>query len=191
MNMSLWSTLSLQGATQKVKTFCLISTGAFFGLSIYVFNLSNAGSYLSDDPEACMNCHIMTPQYASWKHSSHARVASCNDCHVPHDSDLRKYYFKAKDGSRHATLFTLRKEPQVIRATEESREVVEENCRRCHQDQIDQITLVDHSGAERACADCHREVPHGRVNSLSSTPNAAVPLPDTAYSRAMSKFDSK
>jgi cytochrome c nitrite reductase small subunit len=25
--------------------------------------------------------------------------------------------------------------------------------------------------------DCHREVPHGRVNSLSGTPGARVPLP--------------
>jgi cytochrome c nitrite reductase small subunit len=29
----------------------------------------------------------------------------------------------------------------------------------------------------RRCWECHREVPHGRVNSLSSTPWARVPLP--------------
>jgi cytochrome c nitrite reductase small subunit len=27
----------------------------------------------------------------------------------------------------------------------------------------------------RRCAECHREVPHGRVSSLSSVPNAFVP----------------
>ena len=32
------------------------------------------------------------------------------DGHVPHDSFIRKYYFKASDGLRHATIFTLRKE---------------------------------------------------------------------------------
>jgi cytochrome c nitrite reductase small subunit len=32
-----------------------------------------------------------------------------------------------------------------------------------------------HGDFDRACTDCHREVPHGRIHSLSSTPNAAVP----------------
>jgi len=27
----------------------------------------------------------------------------------------------------------------------------------------------------RKCWECHREVPHGRVNSLSSVPNAQIP----------------
>ena len=32
---------------------------------------------------------------------------------------------------------------------------------------------------DRVCWECHREVPHGRVNSLSSTPYARVPLPES------------
>jgi cytochrome c nitrite reductase small subunit len=30
---------------------------------------------------------------------------------------------------------------------------------------------------DRKCWECHRETPHGRVNSLSSVPWARVPLP--------------
>ena len=30
--------------------------------------------------------------------------------------------------------------------------------------------------AERECWECHRETPHGRVNSISSVPNAKVPV---------------
>jgi cytochrome c nitrite reductase small subunit len=33
------------------------------------------------------------------------------------------------------------------------------------------------SNNDRACWECHREVPHGRVRSLSSVPNARIPLP--------------
>ena len=29
---------------------------------------------------------------------------------------------------------------------------------------------------ERYCWECHRETPHGRVNSLSAVPNAQAPL---------------
>jgi cytochrome c nitrite reductase small subunit len=29
---------------------------------------------------------------------------------------------------------------------------------------------------DRYCVDCHRETPHGRVNSLSSVPFARLPL---------------
>ena len=80
-----------------------------------------------------MNCHVMTTQYLTWQHSSHARVATCNDCHVPHDNLVHKFAFKAQDGSWHATVFTMRWEPQVIRLSERAKPVVQANCRRCHE----------------------------------------------------------
>ncbi|HDR89681.1 MAG TPA: cytochrome c nitrite reductase small subunit [Bacteroidetes bacterium] len=157
----------------------------FSGLILFTLYLSKAPSYFSDKPETCVNCHIMAPQYATWSHSSHREWAHCNDCHVPHNNVLNKYYFKAKDGLRHATVFTLRKEPQVIHIKEEGREVVQNNCIRCHDHLLDHFRYLAGTGPHleemtgRLCRDCHREVPHGRVNSLSSTPNARVPLPQS------------
>lgn len=122
----------------------------------------------------------MAPQYATWATSSHARVATCNDCHVPHDSIIKKYGFKAYDGSRHAFMFTFRLEPQVIRIHAPGAAVVQDNCVRCHGDLLDDTSAIFASanhGSGQACWDCHREVPHGRVNSLSSTPDANVPQP--------------
>ena len=154
--------------------------GVFVGLVIYIFNVSNAVSYLSDDPETCINCHVMVPQYATWNHSSHRENATCNDCHVPHDNVFNKYFFKAKDGMRHATIFTLRQEPQVIFIKEEGKQVVHDNCVRCHNELLNDSKLITqtnfelHSKTERECWECHREVPHGRVNSLSSTPYARI-----------------
>jgi cytochrome c nitrite reductase small subunit len=173
MKLPTW--MNLNHLPKSLRLACLVSTGGFVGLAVCVFTISNAGSYLSDDPKACINCHIMAPQYATWSHSSHGRGTTCNDCHVPHDSIFRKYWFKANDGLRHSTLFTLRMEPQVIRAREEAKEVIQANCVRCHVDNIDMIAQPAHSASDRSCVECHREVPHGRVNSLSSTPNAAVP----------------
>jgi cytochrome c nitrite reductase small subunit len=166
----------------KWKLPVAIAVGALVGLFIYIFNISNAISYLSDKPETCINCHIMVPQYATWQHSSHRQNATCNDCHVPHNNVVNKYFFKAKDGLRHATIFTLRKEPQVIFIKEEGKQVVHNNCIRCHNDLLDDSKLEAktnfniHSKTERECWECHREVPHGRVNSISSTPYARIPV---------------
>ncbi len=159
-----------------------ITVSVITGIVIYLFYVSRAASYLSDKPEACINCHIMAPQYATWSHSSHREAAHCNDCHVPHNNVVNKYYFKAKDGMRHATIFTLRNEPQVIFILEAGQKVVKQNCIRCHSHALADPKMESMNNTfrmyreDRQCWECHREVPHGRVNSLSSVPYARVPL---------------
>ena len=156
----------------------ILMLGILVGLGAHLIHISKATSYLSDAPETCVNCHVMNPQYATWQRGSHGRVATCNDCHVPQDSLLRTYYFKAEDGLRHATVFTLRREPQVIQIKKDGKDAVQKNCVRCHSDVIHPIALralnqrsVENQ-TDKYCWDCHRETPHGRVNSLSSTPYA-------------------
>ncbi|PLX01831.1 MAG: cytochrome c nitrite reductase small subunit [Marinilabiliales bacterium] len=156
--------------------------GLIIGLFLYIFYVSNAVSYLSDNPETCINCHVMNSQYDSWNHSSHRERANCNDCHVPHNNVFNKYFFKAKDGMRHATMFTLRLEPQVIQIKEAGIEVVQDNCIRCHSNLITDHRMLglhnDYNNfreEERKCWECHREVPHGRVRSLSAGKNSLIP----------------
>lgn len=161
----------------------IVLMGIFMGLAVFALYISNAPSYLGDKPETCVNCHIMAPQYATWYHSSHREITHCNDCHVPHNNILNKFYFKAKDGLRHATIFTLRREPQVIFIKDEGRDVVHNNCIRCHEELLTDSRLlargrdIHEFRMDRECWDCHRETPHGTVNSLSSVPHARVPLP--------------
>ena len=106
----------------------IILCGTILGLGFVILRLSNAASYLGDDPRTCINCHVMTPQYITWQHSSHREVATCNDCHVPQNNLINKYYFKAKDGLYHATIFTLRLEPQAIKTNPASKRAVQNNC---------------------------------------------------------------
>ncbi len=161
----------------------LLAVGLIGGMVIYLVYVSRAGSYLSDDPKTCVNCHVMSPFYATYYHSSHRNVATCNDCHVPHNNVINKYFFKAKDGLYHASIFTMGTEPQVIRMHEAGTNVVMANCQRCHSGLNENVNttgikLVDRNhGKGKLCWDCHREVPHGRATSLSSTPNAIVPRP--------------
>ena len=171
----IWNAVTMQSLRPGWRLAGMGTLGAFFGSAAYVAFLSNAASYLSDDPKACINCHIMNPMYASWQHSSHGRVTVCNDCHVPHDSVVRKYWFKANDGLRHSALFTLRREREVIRAIPESKEVIQANCIRCHSSVLQNAGVNPSHTVERPCIECHRAVPHGRESSLSSSPNAAVP----------------
>ena len=173
----------------------VIIIASFLGLFIYTFYTSRAYSYLSDDPATCVNCHIMSPYYATWLHSSHGRNTTCNDCHVPQDNIFSHYFFKAKDGLRHSAVFTMRAEPQAIQAIEASSQVIMNNCIRCH-DQLNtefikagRMTFKEMKAENgMACWDCHREVTHTRSRSISSTPNALVPLPESNVPKWLSNM---
>lgn len=157
--------------------------GAIVALGLYLAKTANVASYLTDDPKACINCHVMTTEYITWNHSSHREVASCNDCHVPHDNLIKKYAFKAKDGLYHASVYTTRTEPQAIIMHEAGRKVVQQNCINCH---FNQVTDAKSTGwidshlsdrLDRTCWECHRETPHGRVKSLSAVGYHVEPIP--------------
>ncbi|MGL4852672.1 MAG: cytochrome c nitrite reductase small subunit [Phocaeicola sp.] len=158
--------------------------GVIIGLGGYIIYMARVHSYASDDPEACINCHIMTPYYQSWMHSSHGNWTSCNDCHVPQNSLFSKYAFKAMDGVYHSVVFTLKAEPQVIRPREASSTVIMNNCIRCHTQlntefvKTGMITYAEAiEGRGKACWDCHRNVPHTIVSNISSAPNVIAPMP--------------
>lgn len=165
----------------------IFSVGIIGGLALYTGYMARIHSYLSDDPSACVNCHIMTPYYETWRHSSHAQWTNCNDCHVPHDNAFKKYAFKAKDGLYHSAIFTLKMEPVAIRPRDESYEVIMDNCIRCHSDLNIEVMMGKaknfadtQKGDGKACWDCHQNVPHGGISSIHSAPNAPLtPLPKT------------
>lgn len=174
------------------KIAVIIASGVLTGLIFFVLYAGKAASYLSDKPETCINCHVMNPQFSSWRESSHGKVATCNDCHVPHDNIFRTYYFKATDGLRHSTMFTFRLEPQVIRIHEAGINVVQGNCKRCHEGLIDHTFLRSaESDEEKNCWSCHRETPHGTVSSLSSFPNVHVPGPEPVTPDWLTKEKNK
>ena len=171
----------------RQKTGLLVCAGVVVGLGALFMYLLRAHTYfVGDNPSACVNCHIMTPYYATWSHSSHGRDATCNDCHVPHQNLAVYYGFKAVDGLKHTAYFVTHAEHQAIKAETLTGQVVMDNCIRCHTQlnqefintgRIGYMTAM--SGEGKACWDCHRNVPHGGMNSLMSTPAAegVTPLP--------------
>ena len=83
-------------ASIPLLAFCAL-LGAFAGGGGFTFYYAKGYSYLSNDPVACVNCHIMREQFDSWMGSSHRNVAVCNDCHIPHTFPP-KYLVKADNG---------------------------------------------------------------------------------------------
>ena len=71
----------------RQKVGLLVIAGVVCGLGGLFMYLLRAHTYfIGDNPSACVNCHIMTPYYATWSHSSHGRIdhqsngATCNPC---------------------------------------------------------------------------------------------------------------
>jgi cytochrome c nitrite reductase small subunit len=163
-----------------------VIAGIIVGLGAYTAYIARLHTYATDEPSACINCHIMVPYYQSWEKSSHREWAHCNDCHVPQDNFVNKYAFKAADGLYHSAVFTLRSEPMAIRPRNASNRVIMENCVRCHTQlttefvKAGQISYSQASQGEgKACWDCHRDIPHTMVSNLAASPNAIAPLPES------------
>jgi cytochrome c nitrite reductase small subunit len=146
--------------------------GILIGLCAFTARYASGLSYLSNDPRACANCHIMNEQLDSWRKGPHHAVATCNDCHVPPHFPA-KYIAKARNGYHHSKGFTFQParpdEPgaqltfeEPIRIKEKNSQILQDNCLRCHGDFVHEI-VRGASWAQDAirCVHCHSSVGHG------------------------------
>jgi len=151
--------------------------GVLIGIGSYTFVYAKGYSYVTNDPAACANCHIMDEHYAAWTKSSHRSVAGCNDCHTPHET-VGKYVTKARNGFWHSFYFTTGTYPYPLRITPGNREVTEGACRHCHEPLVASMDPEGEHGAAAtgpdgglaahalrddepvSCIRCHRHVGH-------------------------------
>ena len=133
--------------------------GSTVGLGTFTFNYGGGTSYLSNDPAACANCHIMQSHYDSWQNSSHRNVATCNDCHLPHDF-MGKWFTKADNGLLHSWAFTVGGYPEPIRIKPRNRRVTQGACLHCHQDFVHAMLPVGPGDDMLNCIHCHYSVGH-------------------------------
>ncbi|MDR1264504.1 MAG: cytochrome c nitrite reductase small subunit [Propionibacteriaceae bacterium] len=134
--------------------------GAALGLVGFTAVYAELPSYLGGDSEACLNCHVMRPQYDAWARGGHAQSATCADCHLPHDNALHKLAVKAEDGLLHGAKFTLGDYPEHIRIRAASLAVVDQACLSCHAQVADTMLIVRPEGGTVSCAHCHADVGH-------------------------------
>ncbi|HUN08478.1 MAG TPA: cytochrome c nitrite reductase small subunit [Aggregatilineales bacterium] len=143
--------------------FLVAVVGVPIGLGLFTFNYAKGTSYLSDDPQACMNCHIMRDQFEAWQRSSHARVATCNSCHTPHTTLVEKYVVKGINGFNHSVAFTTGNFHEPIRITQMNADVVQASCVHCHEPMVEFIS-TNHQDETLACVTCHNDVGHDTRN---------------------------
>jgi cytochrome c nitrite reductase small subunit len=149
----------MTSATFVLVTSCVIGVAA--GLGGFTFVYAKGASYLTDNPNACANCHVMNEQLDGWTKSSHRAVAVCNDCHTPHDF-IGKYATKARNGFWHSFYFTSGTFPEPIQITPPSLAVTEQTCRDCHGDIAEAIDGPHRGDRDSACTRCHRGVGHAK-----------------------------
>ncbi|MCX8000311.1 MAG: cytochrome c nitrite reductase small subunit [Leptospiraceae bacterium] len=128
------------------------------GLGIYTFIYAKGGSYFTNDPSACANCHVMREYYDGWLKSSHHSIAVCNDCHAPKGM-IRKYYTKARNGFWHSYAFTLNNFSDNLSIKLNNYKIAQETCINCHLELTESITYFQ-SHPNSDCIHCHGAVGH-------------------------------
>ena len=140
--------------------------GVLAGVGLFTFDYAEGFSYMSNDPEVCINCHIMESQYDSWQKASHHGVARCVDCHLPHDL-VGKYIAKTENGYHHSKGFTLQNFHEPIMIKEKNSRILQENCLRCHEDMVQNLVMSARSEENSIqCVHCHQSVGHGEPTGL-------------------------
>lgn len=109
-----------------------------------------------DSPEFCGICHLMDVQLQSHATSAH-RDIGCNSCHSPRGF-FRGPITEALVGTKHLTILVAGQSPLVPHASGWSKQIVEENCRLCHERLL---RSLQHGAPEKRCVECHRQTPHG------------------------------
>jgi cytochrome c nitrite reductase small subunit len=151
----------LGGVSVLALILCL-GVGIALGTGGYTYYYGEGFSYFSSNPAACVNCHIMRDHYDGWQKASHHAVATCNDCHTPHNF-VGKYYTKAENGFWHSYAFTLQNfhDPLLIRPKNSA--ILERSCIHCHDELVHDILGhgdIEDGGASN-CVRCHASVGHG------------------------------
>ncbi len=137
--------------------------GVLGGLGIFTFGYGQGHAYLSNDPAACANCHVMQPYYDTWVKSSHHAVAVCNDCHLPHDSFLGKWISKADNGFFHSLAFTTGDFKDPIQIKPRNSRIAQQACVDCHKDLVNHMLPTEVGGDMLSCVHCHASVGHAQT----------------------------
>ena len=70
-----WYTTPVRNTPLFLLLLCALGIPA--GIGGYTFLYAKGLSYLSSDPKACVNCHIMNENYDGWMKSGHRHAATC------------------------------------------------------------------------------------------------------------------
>lgn len=138
-----------------------LSLGVLGGLGAFTFGYGEGAAYLSNDPSACANCHVMQGHYEAWLKSSHRNVATCNDCHLPHHP-IGKWITKGDNGFFHSLAFTTNDFHEPIQIKDRNAQVTQSACLYCHAEFVNHMLPAKPGGDMLRCVQCHADVGHAQ-----------------------------
>lgn len=148
-------------AATAIPILLTIAIGLLGGLGLFTFGYADGAAYLSNNPNVCANCHVMQGHLDSWQHSSHARAAVCNDCHLP-PHPIGKWVTKADNGFFHSLAFTIGGFHEPIQIKPRNRRVTQRACLHCHGEFVHQMLPAEPGGEMLFCIHCHTDVGHSQ-----------------------------
>ena len=151
--------LGRQGFATPVALAAAAALGVLAGVGVFTMVYGEGTAYLSHDPEACANCHVMQGHFDSWQQSSHRHVAVCNDCHLP-PGFAGKWITKADNGLLHSIAFTTGDFPDPLRIKPRNARRAQRACLKCHAPLVHAMASAQGEGGLPTCVHCHSGVGH-------------------------------
>ncbi len=151
----------MQALLGKSALVLSILLGALIGIGLFTFDYAKGTAYLSNDPTACTNCHVMQEYFDAWQKASHHTVAACNDCHLPHNF-VGKWIAKGDNGMRHSWANTFQNFHEPIQIIHRNSVTLQNNCLRCHEGLTHNMLASSTIDSDlNSCIHCHSDVGHG------------------------------
>ncbi len=142
----------------RYKVLILVS-GLIFAVLLGTFGVSR----IVKNPEFCASCHLMKPEFATWKASSHLQVA-CVDCHA-----AKKLLSSLMSGKKGPV-----KMDELIG---------NDVCNKCHSSRREITPSGDlivphnkHAAKNVLCMNCHSGVGHGNIAARKVTETVAAKM---------------
>lgn len=138
---------------------------------ILVVLLGTAGAIqMTMSPEFCSKCHVMAPEYATWKASSHLEVA-CVECHIK--PGLKNLILHKISAIKEIYLYVTGTYERPIKMGHKLEDGI---CTQCHSTNRaitpsgDLIVPHDkHALKKVMCVECHSGVAHGNIAARKVT----------------------
>ena len=145
---------------QAISILATVAVGMAIGVGVFGIGYSELPSYFSTDPQNCANCHVMQSHYDAWSYGSHRAVATCDDCHLPHNNPVNRLLVQAEDGMLHGYKFTTGDYPKNIVIRESSLAVANEACLHCHGVMTSSMRASMPADETITCTHCHQNIGH-------------------------------
>jgi cytochrome c nitrite reductase small subunit len=127
-------------------------------IGIVVSAIAVFAYHQSGNDRFCGSCHSMKLVHDRWQVSKHQQF-TCTECHLPDKNIFSKVAYKTKAGLHDLVHETARDYPAGIGLSAKGRQIINQNCLRCHASTI-AATPMAANGAD--CLMCHRYLVHGR-----------------------------